>query len=143
MGVTALALGVPAGLAGCGDGAGPAGRGGPPDAVAAPATQRDGDAIVLRGDASPQAHGPLVLGGTYLVRFRQRDPQDPSVDFGQQTAFELALVRNAGTPRQRERIVLRDAAGSGTRTVRVARGRYVVEVRFGDFPYEVRLQPRG
>lgn len=141
MGVTAAVLGVLPALAGCGGHGGPSAPG-PPVTGEAAATQRDGDAVVLRGDASPRTHGPLTLDGTYVLRFRQRDPQDPAVDFAQQTAFELALVRDAGTPRQRERVVFREAAGAGSRTVRVARGRYAVEVRFGDFPYEVRLAPR-
>lgn len=105
----------------------------------AKAPKRPGE-IVVRGEASPASHGPFSLDGRYTVRFEQIAPEDPNLDFGAQTAFVAALDRRpqqegAGTIR-----LFRDAARTGRKAI-TARGRYYVDVSFGDFPYAVRFTP--
>jgi hypothetical protein len=97
--------------------------------------------IVVRGEASPATHGPYTFGGRYLVRFEQYAPEDPKLDFAAQTPFSASLVRNEGDPTGAVKL-FEDAAPSGRREL-VIRGRYYVEVSFGDFPYVVRFTPRG
>jgi hypothetical protein len=97
--------------------------------------------IVVRGDASPATHGPYTFSGRYLVRFQQYAPEDPKLDFASQTPFSLSLVRNEGDPAGAIKL-FEAAAPSGRRELTI-RGRYVVEVSFGDFPYVIRFRPRG
>ena len=103
------------------------------------APKRPGE-ILVQGDVSPGSHGPFTLRGRYTARFEQIAPEDPSLDFGTQTAFVATLDRRpqqegAGTIR-----LFRDAARTGRKVI-TAKGRYYVDVSFGDFPYAVRFTP--
>jgi hypothetical protein len=109
----------------------------PPLARRAPAPGE----IVVRGEASPATHGPYTFSGRYLVRFQQYAPEDPKLDFAAQTPFTASLVRREGDPAGAVKL-FEAAAPSGRRELTV-RGRYYVEVSFGDFPYVVRFTPRG
>lgn len=133
----ALALAVLA--AGCG---GTAARPDPPPAPEAhlPPLAREpvgrGE-ILVRGDASPRVHGPYELRGTYTARFTQFAPEDPRIDFRDQTRFVVTLDRREGDA---ARPLFDAAAEAGRKVVRLD-GRYFVDVQFGDFPYVVRLTP--
>lgn len=113
------------------------------DGAARPAlaqTPRRAGEILVQGPVSPASHGPITLDGRYTVRFEQIAPEDPSLDFGTQTAFVATLDRRpqqegAGTIR-----LFRDAARTGRKVI-TAKGRYYVDVSFGDFPYAVRFTP--
>lgn len=96
--------------------------------------------IVVRGQASPRSDGPYDFDGRYLVRFEQVAPEDPRLDFASQVPFTAALTRRAGDSRG-ARELFAAAAASGRTTV-TARGRFYLEVSFGDFPYVVRFTPR-
>jgi hypothetical protein len=96
--------------------------------------------IVVRGDASPATHGPYTFSGRYLVRFEQYAPEDPNLDFGSQTPFSAALTRREGDTAGA--IKLFEAAARRDRRELTIRGRYVVDVSFGDFPYVIRFTPR-
>jgi len=135
----------------CGGGAGAPGRNtvagaagdAPPNArpALARAPERPGE-ILVQGDLSPGSHGPFTLRGRYTARFEQIAPEDPNVDFKGQTAFVAALdrraqVEDAGTVR-----LFRAAARTGRREI-TARGRYFIDVSFGDYPYALRLTPAG
>jgi hypothetical protein len=96
--------------------------------------------IVIRGEASPATHGPYTFSGRYLVRFQQYAPEDPKLDFASQTPFSTSLVRHEGDPTGAIKL-FEAAAPSGRRELTI-RGRYYVEVSFGDFPYVVRFTPR-
>lgn len=96
--------------------------------------------IVVRGAASPASHGPFQLHGRYLVRFEQYAPEDPSLDFGTETAFVAALDRRPVQDGRGALRLFRTAARRGTARV-LADGRFWLEVSFGDFPYVVRLTP--
>jgi hypothetical protein len=95
-----------------------------------------GEAI-LRADASPKTHGPIALDGRYRVRFVQYAPEDPSLDFTQQTAFVADLQTAAGRTTTH---LFRTASASGSTTIDV-HGRFAVDVSFGDFPYVLRFTP--
>jgi hypothetical protein len=125
-------------LAGCGGDAGD-GRALPPPPGAARLALLDAprlpDEVVVRGEASPREHGPFRLDGRYVVRFEQAAPEDPELDFTTQTSFAAALRRGkAAVP------LFREAARTGRREVRL-RGRYTLEVTFGDYPYAIRITP--
>ncbi|WP_272477930.1 hypothetical protein [Baekduia alba] len=132
-------------LVGCGDdadsssGAKPKGdaalRSDPP---LARAPRRAGE-VVLRANASPQAHGPVALDGRYRVRFVQYAPEDPTLDFTTQTAFVADLQTPAGRPAEP---LFKAAAAAGATTIDV-HGRFLVDVSFGDFPYVLRFSPAG
>jgi hypothetical protein len=96
--------------------------------------------LVFSGEASPTTRGPIALDGRYVVRFEQIAPEDPHMDFSAQTPFTAALERRAGDPRGAVKL-FGAAARSGRRELRL-RGRYVLDVSFGDFPYAVRFTPR-
>jgi hypothetical protein len=96
--------------------------------------------LVFDGAASPATHGPIALDGRYLVRFEQVAPEDPRMDFTAQTPFTAALERRAGDPHGAVKL-FGAAARSGRRALTL-RGRYVLDVSFGDFPYAVRFTPR-
>ena len=128
------AAGGPSTASGGGDGATTAAT-----TALAKAPKRAGE-IVVRGEASPASHGPFALDGRYTVRFEQIAPEDPSLDFGTQTTFVATLDRRQqqegpGTVR-----LFRDAARTGRKVI-TAKGRYYVDVSFGDFPYAVRFTP--
>jgi hypothetical protein len=127
--------------AGGGNAAGGAGDGAPPvarPALARPA-ERTGE-IVVQGQSSPASHGPFVLRGRYTARFEQIAPEDPELDFGAQNAFVATLDRRAEQERVDSVRLFRVAARTGRRTITL-RGRYFIDVSFGDFPYAIRLTP--
>jgi hypothetical protein len=96
--------------------------------------------ILVRGDASPRSHGPFDLRGRYTVRFEQIAPEDPELDFATQTAFVASLDRRAEVEDRASVRLFRVAARTGRRVVSL-RGRYYLDVSFGDFPYAIRLTP--
>jgi hypothetical protein len=138
--LVALACGTTAcgGASGAGTGsAAAAPRAARPALARAP--KRPGE-ILVRAEASPASHGPFALDGRYVVRFEQIAPEDPELDFTTQTAFVATFDRRreqegAGSVR-----VFRTAARTGRRTVTL-RGRWYLDVSFGDFPYAIRLTP--
>jgi hypothetical protein len=145
--VLALLSLASAGLCGCGDRSGSAastaGKRTATTAVAEPALARTPAArgeLVFSGEGSPKSHGPFELDGRYLVRFEQIAPEDPSLDFAGQTPFTAALERRAGEQRGALKL-FGDARPSGRRELTL-RGRYLLDVSFGDFPYAIRITPR-
>jgi hypothetical protein len=138
-----ILLGLPA-LAGCGSDGGSSSTAASATTTTVPALVRRPPAageIVVRGEASPATHGPYAFSGRYLVRFEQYAPEDPHLDFSSQTSFSAALTRNEGDVTGA--VKLFEAAAPGGRRELAIRGRYYVEVSFGDFPYVVRFTPRG
>jgi hypothetical protein len=131
-----------AALAGCGGGAeGPAP---PPPASKAKvallqAPKRPGE-VIVRGEGSPASHGPFAFDGRYVVRFEQFAPEDPNVDFADQTAFVVALDRRAEQEGPGSVRLFRAAKRAGRRTITL-HGRLFVDVGFGDFPYAIRFTP--
>ena len=134
----------------CGGGGGAAGGASTPSGggdgattAAAPALakapKRAGE-IVVGGEASPASHGPFSFDGRYTVRFEQIAPEDPNLDFGAQTAFVAGLDRRAQQEGAGTIRLFRDAARTGRKVI-TAKGRYYVDVSFGDFPYAVRFTP--
>jgi hypothetical protein len=97
--------------------------------------------IVVRGESSPATYGPFTLRGRYLARFEQYAPEDPALDFSGQTPLTVSLQRRAGDPRGA--IALLQSARRSGRSELEIRGRYVVDVAFGDFPYVLRFTPRA
>lgn len=97
--------------------------------------------IIVRGDASPQTHGPYVLDGRYLVRFAQYAPEDARLDFSAQTPFSASLTPRRDDPRGAKKLIA-GADASGRRELEL-HGRYFLSVDFGDFPYVVRFTPRN
>jgi hypothetical protein len=139
--ILVLPLAAAALTAGCGAAASEAPRGAAAlDATAKPALlrspPRDGE-VIVRATTSPHTAGPFALHGAYRVRFEQYAPEDPRMDFAQQTSFVADLQRRQGIPAIR---LFRAAAPTGRRTIRVD-GRYYVDVSFGDFPFVLRLTP--
>ena len=135
--LTALGL-----LAGCGAQA--AERDRPPDPAKAnvallEAPKRPGE-VIVRGDLSPASHGPYAFDGRYVVRFEQFAPEDPNVDFGQQTAFVATLDRQAEQDGP-DSVKLFEAATRTSRRTLSLHGRLYVDVSFGDFPYAIRFTP--
>jgi hypothetical protein len=96
--------------------------------------------IVVSGDVSPLTRGPYAFDGRYLVRFEQYAPEDPRLDFTSQTPFSVALTRTAGDAAGA--VKLFEAAERKGRRELTIRGRYVVDVSFGDFPFVIRFTPR-
>jgi hypothetical protein len=115
------------------------------DAAARPALakapKRAGE-ILVGGEVSPGSHGPFTLDGRYVVRFEQIAPEDPNLDFTGQTAFVAVLDRHTQQAATGTKRLFRTAARTG-RTEVTARGRYWIDVEFGDFPYAIRLTPTG
>jgi hypothetical protein len=103
------------------------------------APKRPGE-ILVRGEASPASHGPFALHGTYIARFEQTAPEDPELDFTSQTAFVATLDRRPEQESGDSVRLFRAAARTGRRTITV-RGRWYLDVSFGDFPYAIRLTP--
>jgi hypothetical protein len=115
------------------------------DAAARPAlaeTPKRAGEILVQGQASPASHGPVTLDGRYIVRFEQIAPEDPNLDFTGQTAFVAVLARHTQQADTGTKRLFRTAARTG-RTEVTARGRYWIDVQFGDFPYAIRLTPTG
>lgn len=96
--------------------------------------------IVVKGEASPGEHGPFDLDGRYRVRFEQTAPEDPSIDFADETPF-VARLMSPGDHGAGKRL-FRAAAARGQRTLTL-HGRYLIDVEFGDWPYAIRLTPAG
>jgi len=105
----------------------------------AAAPRRPGEVLVV-GQASPATHGPYAFDGRYTVRFEQIAPEDPRLDFGEQTAFVAETNRTAGQPGAGSVRLFRAAARTARRSVTL-RGRLYVDVSFGDFPYAIRFTP--
>jgi hypothetical protein len=133
-----------AALAGCGSDGGTSSTTATATTTAVPALARRppvAGEIIVRGEASPATHGPYEFNGRYLVRFEQYAPEDPKLDFGSQTPFSAALTRRQGDTTGAIKL-FQAAARSGRRALTI-RGRYYVEVSFGDFPYVLRFTPRA
>jgi hypothetical protein len=96
--------------------------------------------VLLRGDLSPAAHGPYAFDGRYDVRFEQFAPEDPNVDFGDQTSFVATLDRRAEEQGAGSVKLFHAARRTGHRTLTL-HGRLFVDVSFGDFPYAMRFTP--
>ncbi len=96
--------------------------------------------FLFTGQASPASHGPIDLDGRYLVRFEQTAPEDPQLDFTVQTPFQASLQRRAGDTNGAIKL-FSAAARTGRRELTI-KGRYVLDVAFGDFPYAIRLTPQ-
>ena len=129
-------------LAGCGSET--ATRTKPPDPAKAKvallrAPKRAGE-IIVRGDLSPASHGPYAFDGRYVVRFEQFAPEDPNVDFTDQTSFVADLDRHAEIPGKGS-IHLFDASQRTGRRTLTLHGRLYVDVTFGDFPFAIRFTP--
>jgi hypothetical protein len=135
----ATACGSGGGTSGSGAAAAPAPRAARPALARAP--KRPGE-ILVRADASPASHGPFALDGRYVVRFEQTAPEDPELDFATQTAFVAAFDRRPEQDGSDSVRLFRAAARTGRRTVTL-RGRWYLDVSFGDFPYAIRLTPVG
>jgi hypothetical protein len=119
--------------------AAPAQRAARPALARAP--KRPGE-ILVRAEASPVSHGPFALDGRYVARFEQIAPEDPKLDFTTQTAFVAAFDRRPEQEDSDSVRLFRAAARTGRRTVTL-RGRWYLDVSFGDFPYAIRLTPAG
>jgi hypothetical protein len=119
------------------------GAGAPAQRAARPALarapKRAGE-ILVQAQASPASHGPFALDGRYVVRFEQIAPEDPKLDFTTQTAFVATFDRRPEREGSDSVRLFRAAARTGRRTVTL-RGRWYLDVSFGDFPYAIRLTP--
>jgi hypothetical protein len=103
------------------------------------APKRPGE-VIVRGEGSPESHGPYAFDGRYLVRFQQFAPEDPNMDFAGQTAFVATLDRQAEVEGSGTVRLFHAARRTGRRTVTL-QGRLYVDVSFGDFPYALRFTP--
>ena len=121
-----IALLLVVGIAGCGgDGAAPVKPPSPDSADPALARAPAGAGeTLIRGDLTPASHGPYDLDGRYRVAFEQFAPEDPDVDFRQQTAFVLTLDRREGIPGKDSIRVFRTARRTGRKVIE-AHGRYL------------------
>jgi hypothetical protein len=108
-----------------------------PELARRPAAQGE---IVVRGDASPSTRGPYAFSGRYLVRFEQYAPEDPKLDFASQTPLSAGLTRREGD--ETGAVKLFEAAARSGRRELTIRGRYFVDVSFGDSPFVIRFTPR-
>ena len=146
LGCLALAAAASAGAAACGGSASGPGASAPAASGAARPglleAERAPGEIVLQGEASPASHGPFRFDGRYTVRFEQIAPEDPRLDFGGQTAFVAIADRRREQAAADSVRLFRAAARTGRRRVTL-RGRYYVDVSFGDFPYAIRFTPDG
>ena len=104
------------------------------------AEKRAGE-IVIRGELSPASHGPYELDGRYKVAFEQYAPEDPNLDFTQQTSF-VAMLNTEAEIERRDSIKLFETSRRRAAKRLEIHGRYFVDVSFGDFPYVVRLTPQ-
>jgi hypothetical protein len=135
-GATACGGGATSGGASSGTGA-PAQRAARPALARAP--KRAGE-ILVQAQASPASHGPFAFDGRYVARFEQIAPEDPKLDFTTQTAFVATFDRRPEQEGSDSVRLFRAAARAGRRTVTL-RGRWYLDVSFGDFPYAIRLTP--
>jgi hypothetical protein len=103
------------------------------------APKRPGE-VIVRGEGSPESHGPYAFEGRYLVRFQQFAPEDPNMDFAGETAFVATLDRQAEVEGSGTVKLFHAARRTGRRTVTL-QGRLYVDVSFGDFPYALRFTP--
>jgi hypothetical protein len=103
------------------------------------APKRPGE-VIVRGEGSPESHGPYAFDGRYLVRFQQFAPEDPNMHFAGQTAFVATLDRQAEVEGSGTVELFHAARRTGRRTVTL-HGRLYVDVSFGDFPYALRFTP--
>jgi hypothetical protein len=127
--------------AGCGDADAPEPQ---PMPAGNPALGRDKPAkgeIVIRGDLSPASHGPYEFDGRYTVAFEQYAPEDPNIDFTQQTSFVAMLDKRAEIEGRDSVRLFKTSRRTATKRLEL-HGRYFVDVSFGDFPYVVRFTPR-
>lgn len=108
-----------------------------PPVVTRPAA--DGE-VVVRGEFSPAAFGPYELDGRYRATFAQYAPEDPELDFGQETSFVARLDRRKGLKGPDSIPLFSASAAAGRRTVEL-HGRYWVGIDFGDWPFVLRLAP--
>jgi hypothetical protein len=132
-----LALAVLAACGSDGDSSSTATTAALPELARRPAARGE---IVVRGGASPSTRGPYAFSGRYLVRFEQYAPENPSLDFASQTPLSVALTRREGY--ETGAVKLFEVAARKGRRERTIRGRYFVDVSFGDFPYVIRFMPR-
>ena len=141
-----LALpGLAAALAGCGGDDGRP-KPGPPTITTAAAAKLpplarkplESGELVFSGQSSPTSHGAFPLKGRYVVRFEQFASEDPHVDFAKETAFTARLRPASST---QSGVKLFGAAAASGRTEITRRGRYDLDVTYGDFPYAVRFTP--
>lgn len=102
---------------------------------------REPGEVIMRGEFTPATRGPVALHGRYIVRFEQYAPESPRIDFRGATAFVVRLDRRPEDPRGGVKI-FREAARAGSRQIDV-RGRWFVDVTFGDYPYVIRFTPAG
>jgi hypothetical protein len=96
--------------------------------------------ILIRGDLTPASHGPYLFDGRYVARFQQFAPEDPNVDFADQTAFVATLDKRAQEEGACTVKLFHDAARTGRKSLTL-HGRYFVDLTFGDFPYAIRFTP--
>ena len=97
---------------------------------------------MIRGELSPASHGPYEFDGRYRVAFEQYAPEDPKLDFSRQTSFVATLDVEAEIERRGSVKLFEISCRTGRRRLEI-RGRYFVDVSFGDFPYVIRLTPLG
>jgi hypothetical protein len=143
--IVVLALAGP--LAGCGGATSARSpTGGPSNAAQATARpalakapKRPGE-ILVQGDVSPGSHGPFTLNGRYTARFEQIAPENPNQDFTTQTAFVAVLDKRSQIEDRGTVHMFRAAERTGRKEI-TARGRYFIDVSFGDYPYAIRLTP--
>jgi hypothetical protein len=137
-----LPVAVLVALAGCGNGVQ---KGTPPPKASSAkvallaAPKRPGE-IIVRGDGSPDSHGPFSFDGRYRARFEQFAPEDPNVDFTTQTTFVASADKRAEEDGRDSVKLFHAARRTSGRTVTL-RGRFFVDVTFGDFPYAIRFTP--
>jgi hypothetical protein len=129
-------------LTGCGQTAAPTPQ---PTSSAVPALARvpkqDGE-IIIRGDLTPDSHGPYDFSGEYTVRFEQYAPEDPNTDFTSATTFVTTLDREKEIAADNSIPLFKAAKRTQSRRVRI-NGRYYVDATFGDYPYVIRFTPRS
>ena len=110
-----------------------------------PALAREAPAtgeIVIKGELSPASHGPYDFDGRYTVAFEQTAPEDPDLDFTQQTSFVAVLDREAEIRAPDSIRLFKASRRTGRKRLEI-HGRYFVDVAFGDFPYAIRFTPNN
>jgi hypothetical protein len=128
-------------LAGCGGADAPAPQPTPEGNPSLGRDKPDKGEILIRGDLTPASHGPYDLDGRYKVAFEQYAPEDPELDFTQQTSFVAMLDKEAEFERPDSIKLFETSRRAASKRVAL-HGRYFVDVSFGDFPYVVRFTPR-